>query len=252
MDILIGFLLKLVSFTFLLGVACLASAWALLRKLKPFMVVVFGTFACLLLVTAFLFFLAKISHVDSVWALLLKSMDDYWNTDLVPLFHSSGFTDENLKQWQPYFNRYFAWSFPAHLGISCLLIGFFSYYVTSAFLQKVTSRVAFPMAFREWIVPEPLVFGFILGCLIKLFAPLDGPLDILGDNLLVFFGGFYCFFGFSIVAFFFHKWKLPRMLRWVSYVIVIYFLSITVCCLGVLDVWFDFRKIKTPPLEQPS
>ncbi len=253
MDMLISFLLKLVSFTLLFGVASLASAWALMRKFKPFLVVAIGTLASVLLLTAFLFLVAQIDKNQPVWSLIQQSMDEYWKTDLAPLLHGSGFTDENLNLWEPYFKRYFAWSFPAHLGISCLLVGFFSYYMTSMLLRKITTRVSLPLAFREWIVPEPLVFGLILGCFLKLFAPLDGPLDVLGDNLLVFYSGLYFIFGFSIVSFFFYKWKLSRLLRWLSYLIIMCSLPIivTVCCLGVLDVWFDFRKIKSPPLEQP-
>ena len=70
-----------------------------------------------------------------------------------------------------------------------------------------------PCLFRQWVIPEPLVFGFIAGALLKisvkfLSLPEDNWVDILGSNLLVFFGSLYIMGGFSIIAYYLQKWKV--------------------------------------------
>jgi uncharacterized protein YybS (DUF2232 family) len=77
----------------------------------------------------------------------------------------------------------------------------------------------------------------------------NSPMDILGNNFLVFFVGLYTLSGLSIVSFFFHKWRLPAAIRILSYLVLLNLIFETICCFGVLDVWFDFRKLKSSPKE---
>ncbi len=117
-------------------------------------------------------------------------------------------------------------------------------------LPELTTRVPKAMAFQEWVIPEPLVFGLIVAGILKIVAGEKIWLDILGSNLLVFFSVVYVLGGFSIVSFFLHKWRLPATVRVLSYLILVQLPLDTVCALGVLDIWFDFRKLKTRQPER--
>jgi hypothetical protein len=105
------------------------------------------------------------------------------------------------------------------------------------------------LAFREWVIPEPLVFGVIAAGLLKLIAEENTWKETVGNNLAVFFGGLYILGGLSIVSFFLNKWRVPAVLRFISYAVLLPIVWESFCAIGVLDVWLDFRKIKKTAVE---
>jgi uncharacterized protein YybS (DUF2232 family) len=162
-----------------------------------------------------------------------------------------GFQAENIEMMKVITQKYIFWSFPAWAAVSCLVAGLLAYYLASSILSRVTPRVSKPMAFREWAVPEFMVFGLIVGGILKLIFKENSPMDIVGNNLLVFFAALYTLGGLSIVSFFFHKWRLPIFVRILGYVFIFQLVFETVCAIGVLDIWFDFRKMK-PASPEPT
>jgi uncharacterized protein YybS (DUF2232 family) len=249
LELVLDLFIKLAVIIVIMGMASLAAAWALLRGFKPRAVVLTGTLTLVLFFSA-LFLLVQSNLKQETLPLFQQYFQDSWKTD-VQILTQRGFSKEDIDlYYKNFYQKYVFYSFPAWLVMICLFMGLIAYYLSSSILSRVTARVSRPIAFKEWIVPEPLVFGLILGGLLKIVFKENSPLDIVGDNLLVFFLIFYSLTSLSIVSFFFQKWKFSPFMRMISYAII--FLSPvsgSICCLSILDIWFDFRKLKSPPAE---
>lgn len=247
MNSVLVILLTAVFFLFILAIASLASTWGLLRGLKPGQAVLAGALGAALF-WAVLFVFIQSGATTGVSGLVQKAMEQVEKAQVPKPFNA---TPESTRLYQDFVKNYMILAFPAWIASLCLVLGLLSYYLSSVMLSRVTSRITGPITFRQWVIPEPLVFGLLAGGLLKLMVPwlkLEPWADIVSNNLLVFFLGLYSLGGLSIVAFFLHKWRLPAVLRILSYVVLLQMFE-TVCALGVLDVWFDFRKLKTSPPE---
>jgi uncharacterized protein YybS (DUF2232 family) len=236
------------------GMAGLAAAWALLRGWKPRWVVLMGAFTMGLFVMC-LFLLDQAGQKQDVLSSIRqyfdqKNFEENWKLYSEMMMKLGIFSNEKLDLFKDSYQKYFYWSVPAWLAVRCLIGGLVAYYLVSFVLSRITTRVPRPISFKEWVVPEPLIFGLIAAVALKLLAKDNIWVEILGDNLLFFFIGLYILGGFSIVSFFLNKWRFPRVLRYFSYFGLFFLVSESICALGVLDVWLDFRKIKTPPTEE--
>jgi len=102
--------------------------------------------------------------------------------------------------------------------------------------------------FKEWQLPDHLVWGFILGAASLVF--LAGPLHTFGLNVVIVWGALYFLQGLAVLVSLLHRWSLPKPLRFLIYAffglqtIGVLLLSI----IGLADVWTDFRKLN-PPAE---
>jgi uncharacterized protein YybS (DUF2232 family) len=97
---------------------------------------------------------------------------------------------------------------------------------------------------REWKGPEPLVWGLI-ACGFALFIPGLGLLRIVALNLLLVIGAYYFAQGLAVISFFFHKNNVPRFLRGLTYVLIVFqqIFTLLVVGLGLFDLWGDFRRL---------
>jgi uncharacterized protein YybS (DUF2232 family) len=250
LETVLDFLLNLFLLVVAIGLTCLASSWTLLRGFRPRTAVLTGA-AVMALLASVILMLGLLGQNAGPVATLHQQFEESWKMIVQRWF--VGVPKDKIGVFKTVYDKYVFMAFPAWLAISCLLAGFLAYYLSSTLLFRATARVPKPLAFREWVVPEPLVFGLIVGGLLKIFTPENSWADIAGDNLLIFFTGLYTLGGFSIVSFFLNKWRLPGFLRFVSYVVLLNLVIESICAIGVLDVWLDFRKIKkTTPEEQPS
>ena len=94
-----------------------------------------------------------------------------------------------------------------------------------------------------WRAPEYLVWGLIAAGFLMLLSKSD--LDFAATNALIIISVIYIFHGLSIVLFFFKKYNVPALTRYVIYLIIILQqLSMVILALmGLFDQWIDFRKI---------
>jgi uncharacterized protein YybS (DUF2232 family) len=97
----------------------------------------------------------------------------------------------------------------------------------------------------HWMAPEWLVF-VLLGAGFVLLVPLSAT-RLLGLNLLLVVALLYFCQGAAVVATWFHRLGLPRLLRLVGYALLFlnpfFFLIVT---LGLIDLWLDFRRLHQP------
>jgi len=98
---------------------------------------------------------------------------------------------------------------------------------------------------RDWKGPEQLVWGLI-ACGFVLLAPGLDSLNVVALNGLLVIGACYFAQGLAIIAFFFHKNNVPRFLRGITYVLIVFqqIFTLMVVGLGLFDLWGDFRRLK--------
>jgi len=97
----------------------------------------------------------------------------------------------------------------------------------------------------SWAAPEWLIF-VVLGAGALLLVPVSGA-RFFGLNLLMVVAVIYFCQGVAVVATWFHRLGLPRLLRMIGYPLLFlnpfFFLIIT---LGLMDLWLDFRRLHQP------
>lgn len=98
---------------------------------------------------------------------------------------------------------------------------------------------------REWKGPEPLVWALI-ACGFALFVPALAAVRVIALNLLLVIGACYFAQGLAVIAYFFNKNKVPRFLRGLTYVLIIFqqIFTLLVVGLGLFDLWGDFRRLR--------
>lgn len=97
---------------------------------------------------------------------------------------------------------------------------------------------------REWKAPEPLVW-VLIACGFVLFMPGLGILRVAALNLLLAISACYFAQGLAVIAFFFNKNNVPRFLRGLTYVLIVFqqIFTLLVVGLGLFDLWGDFRRL---------
>ena len=97
---------------------------------------------------------------------------------------------------------------------------------------------------REWKTPEPLVWALI-ACGFALFVPAPSFVATIAVNLLLVLGACYFAQGLAVIAYFFNKNNVPRFLRGLTYVLIIFqqIFTLLVVGLGLFDLWGDFRRL---------
>jgi uncharacterized protein YybS (DUF2232 family) len=90
-----------------------------------------------------------------------------------------------------------------------------------------------------------LVWGLI-ACGFVLLAPGLEFLNVVALNGLLVIAACYFAQGLAIIAFFFHKNNVPRFLRGITYVLIVFqqIFTLMVVGLGLFDLWGDFRRLK--------
>jgi uncharacterized protein YybS (DUF2232 family) len=68
---------------------------------------------------------------------------------------------------------------------------------------------------------------------------------VFAINLLVILGACYFAQGLAVVAYFFHKNNVPRFLRGLTYLLIVFqqIFTLLVTGLGLIDLWGDFRRL---------
>ncbi|MBW2504217.1 MAG: DUF2232 domain-containing protein [Deltaproteobacteria bacterium] len=100
--------------------------------------------------------------------------------------------------------------------------------------------------FMKWKAPEPMIWLLILAGFMVFF--FDGALRLFAMNLLVILLPVYFLQGLAVIDSFFQRKALSPIFRTVGYILVILVnpLPLLVTCIGVFDLWVDFRKPRIP------
>lgn len=101
-------------------------------------------------------------------------------------------------------------------------------------------------AFPDWKAPEPLIWPLILAGFAIFLT--DGSLKLLAMNVVTILLPVYFLQGLAIVDNFFRRRNFSPLLRTAGYLLVVLInpLPLLVACMGVFDLWVDFRKPRIP------
>ncbi len=97
---------------------------------------------------------------------------------------------------------------------------------------------------REWKGPESTVWALI-ACGFALFIPGMEFAQVFAVNVLMIVGVCYFAQGLAVVAYFFHKNNVPRFLRGLTYLLIVFqqIFTLLVTGVGLIDLWGDFRRL---------
>jgi len=98
--------------------------------------------------------------------------------------------------------------------------------------------------FAEEAVPDHLVWGVIAAG--AMLIAQQEAIELLGINLLIVLAFLYAIQGLAVLRHFFQKARVPRPLQGVSFGLFALqpLLLVAAACLGLSDLWADFRKIR--------
>ena len=132
---------------------------------------------------------------------------------------------------------------PGMLGLG-IFAGAVANYVVARFCLR--RRFGFP-PFAQEAVPDHLVWGAIGAGV--LLVSRHQPLEATGLNVLLVLMPLYVIQGLAVVRHFFQRIGLPRILQVVCFGLLAMqpLLLVAVSCVGLSDLWIDFRKIRQAP-----
>lgn len=114
--------------------------------------------------------------------------------------------------------------------------------------SKALHRRGFPLpswpSWQLWSAPEPLVWGVIAAGFLLLVPPFWAK--VAGANGLIALGTVYLLQGVAITAYYFGRWRVPKLVQSLSYALIFLqqLVSLAVALMGFFDTWFDFRGLK--------
>jgi uncharacterized protein YybS (DUF2232 family) len=132
---------------------------------------------------------------------------------------------------------------PGMIGLGVFAGAVANYAVARLCLRR---RVGF-RPFAEEAVPDHFVWG-VVGAGILLVTRHD-RLEAAGLNLLLVLMPLYAIQGLAVFRHFFQRIGVPRLLQGVSFGLFAMqpLLLVAVSCVGLSDLWIDFRKIRQAP-----
>jgi uncharacterized protein YybS (DUF2232 family) len=109
-------------------------------------------------------------------------------------------------------------------------------------LRRKDAALAHWGEFKEWRLPDSLVWGVVLTALALIFP--DEALHTLGLNLGLVLLLCYLSQGLAVLASMLHRWSVPRLFRGATYLILLVQIYgiVLLSILGLADVWLDIRK----------
>ena len=132
--------------------------------------------------------------------------------------------------------------FPALLAISASITGILNYYVSAWYLRRRGLNIELYKAVSNWYFPRWIVSISIVVSLLLTSNPI-----FLNINILMFFLAFLQ--GFSVLMYYFSTKNSSFLLK--SFFVFLIFIfppvPIILILLGLLDMWFNFRKQNNQP-----
>ena len=217
------------------------------RDLSYSATIFWGTLLMLIVVSGFLFFITIAEGATP-----LEIADKYLQTifdTIISTYEKDGSHPEmvaQLKKAGPVIikeiGEIYQKYYPSFIVVGTGIIVWFNVVVSKPLFRR--KGIRYPDLGRAdmWRAPEPLVWGLIVAGFVKVLS--ISALDFAATNALIIISVIYAFHGLSIVLFFFNKYKVPALIRFIVYlIIVLQQLPVFLAVLGLFDQWIDFRKI---------
>jgi len=134
--------------------------------------------------------------------------------------------------------------FPALTSISAIIMGSLNYYLTNWYINKTGFSISSYKKIKNWFLPRwPIALGIVISLILKR--------NIIFVNLNIVLLFLVLIQGYAVCLYFIDN-KTNRSIVKVIFTIVVLFIPILppiIILLGLIDFWFDFRKIKFTKIE---
>ena len=136
--------------------------------------------------------------------------------------------------------------------VSTLFILVLAYHLSQrvAGLVRVSLPAALP--FRLWRPWPQLIWVLIAGLALKLLG--SGLAEDLALNLMMVMAILYAVQGLALVRFYCWRWGIPRLVEPLLYLALVFTSGVSVILLaglGLLDTWFDWRRLESSAAPSP-
>ena len=154
-----------------------------------------------------------------------------------------------IQNYIDIFKYFFLYLSPSFATISFATISITEFLLIRWMLNK--KKLFFPDfgELKNWKTHHILVWGIIASIVLTMF--FKTKVSIFALNATIIFSFIYFLQGIAIIAFYFDKKKVPLFFRFFIYSVILIqqFLILAIAIFGIFDVWFNFRKIETRPLN---
>jgi uncharacterized protein YybS (DUF2232 family) len=147
-----------------------------------------------------------------------------------------------IRESVPQLTQFFAGIFPA-LALAGIILTIWLNLLAG---RRLFLRYGVPFPdfgdLAAWKAPDRLIWMLITGGGMMIFP--GEAITVVGMNLLILCSTIYLLQGLAIASFFFRQKKVPAMVRWLFYGLLLiqqYMLIFVIAC-GLFDLWVDFRK----------
>jgi len=145
--------------------------------------------------------------------------------------------------------KLFSEIYPSLLLVGSLITGLINYFALQFFAVKLEAFFPFCREkFSEWHLPESMVWFLLVS---GTAVALGGALATVGTNMLVVVLFAYFLQGVAVVVHFLQTRKFARLIWFVTFFLIMLqpiLIGITIG-IGVFDLWADFRKLRSSPIQ---
>ena len=141
--------------------------------------------------------------------------------------------------------------FPGLMIMGTILVVWANMMMVRLFLSRSSLLPPQLADLKGWRAPEVLVW-MVIASGFGVFLPLGG-IEILCINALLVLGLVYFLQGLCIISFWMEKKNAPSAIKALVYILVAIqqYLVLVIAALGLFDMWFDFRRLKTADKAPP-
>ena len=193
-------------------------------------------------VTAAMMLFAVLTSGINIQA-LINQMIQVEVDQAMQIYRDSGFSEAQLQSM-----RQIVDGLAVFIGESFYGLYLTSIVVVQAFCLLVLQRLKgnwyqlSGVPFATWRLPSGLIW-LLIAAGFGLLAPVN-VVALVGRNLLVVLLPLYFFQGMAVVTSFLQKKTYPSLVKGLIYLLLLIFnpLPIIITCVGVFDLWIDFRR----------
>ncbi len=139
--------------------------------------------------------------------------------------------------------------FPSIILITVLTTVWINLLIGNMLIKNKCPGVSTWKSYSTWMLPEQLVW-FVIASGLGLIFPLPLFNKICLNGVLI-LGTLYFFQGLAVLSSIFNRWSVPTAFKFFVFTLILIqaYGIILLAIAGLLDVWFDFRKLGKPANE---